>query len=444
MSKQAVGFIGSVRRVGHVLFGLAAAIGLSACGGGGSGASPAVSAPVITSQPGDGSALTGATVTFSVTATGTGLAYQWRRNGTDVAGATGASYTTPALSSVDSGAQYTVVVSNAGGSTTSSAARVNLLLSTNQQAFESLSLPPAAGSYLLRWNLNFSGPEIAGTNYAYSESSSLPLSPLTAGPQTVSQSAPVNMATTLPLVTPGPQRVLKNGAILVVPSTAQATKASYVGSDVRIDFLAADNTTVAYSHLRTDYTTVALTGAMNGATDDFAHWHNSFFSNPAILKPGSTWMAGAGYVKYTAREIGDRYNAVDCAAATTGAAITPCQTGTTLTAALTAGIASASDGVTYTLGDGALRTVGGVQIWVATAPRPVAAVLSVVPQYRIYFELAGNVYTGALVPDGSVFATSYYVSNPGGATVTDRLTFLPFQIRMNKAARDSVAAALAI
>ena len=39
---------------------------------------------------------------------------------------------------------------------------------------------------------------------------------------------------------------------------------------------------------------------------------------------------------------------------------------------------------------------------------------------------------------------SYYVSNPGGATPTDRLTFLPFNLRINKAARDSVAAAMAI
>ena len=38
---------------------------------------------------------------------------------------------------------------------------------------------------------------------------------------------------------------------------------------------------------------------------------------------------------------------------------------------------------------------------------------------------------------------SYYISNPGGATVTDRLTFLPFHIRMNKAAHDSLAAAMA-
>lgn len=66
------------------------------------------------------------------------------------------------------------------------------------------------------------------------------------------------------------------------------------------------------------------------------------------------------------------------------------------------------------------------------------------PQYRIYFQLNGDVYTGSIIKDGAVLGGSYYVSNPAGATVADRLTFLPFQIRMNNAARDSVAAALNI
>ena len=66
------------------------------------------------------------------------------------------------------------------------------------------------------------------------------------------------------------------------------------------------------------------------------------------------------------------------------------------------------------------------------------------PQYRIYFQLNDEVYTGSIIKDGAVLGGSYYVSNPAAATVTDRLTFLPFQIRMNKAARDSIAAALNI
>jgi len=39
---------------------------------------------------------------------------------------------------------------------------------------------------------------------------------------------------------------------------------------------------------------------------------------------------------------------------------------------------------------------------------------------------------------------NYYVSSPAGTTVDDRLTYLPFQIRLNRAARDSIARALAI
>jgi hypothetical protein len=398
--------------------------------------------PMITAHPASQTVLTGATPTFSVSANGAGLTYQWKKNGTTIVGATAATYTTPAVSWVDSGALYTVVVSNADGNATSNAAQLNLMLSANQQAFESLIVAPSSGSYVFTWNLNYMGAEVNGVNYAWSEFAVASLSPLTHGPQTDVESAPLNLTATLAIELGSAQRVLKNGQVLVVPIALLASKASYVGSDVRVDYLAADNTTVAWSQIRTDYSTVSLSGVLAGSTDDFAHFHNSFFSNPAILKPLATYQAGAAYVKYTAYNKDDRYNAFDCGGATTDANITPCSTGTTLTAALTTGITSPSDGVTYTLADGAMRTVAGVPIWVATAPRPVSAVLSTVPQYRIYFQLNGNVYTGALIPDGSVFATSYYVSNPGGTTVTDRLTFLPFQIRMNKAARDSVAAAM--
>jgi alpha-tubulin suppressor-like RCC1 family protein len=59
---------------------------------------------------------------FSVVATGGNLTYQWRRNGTDIAGATAAIYTTPAAAAGDDGASFDVVVTNASGSVTSAAA----------------------------------------------------------------------------------------------------------------------------------------------------------------------------------------------------------------------------------------------------------------------------------------------------------------------------------
>lgn len=420
---------------------------LVACGGGGGdGSNPPVvlNPPVIGAQPVAQSALTGSSATFSVTATGTGLSYRWRRNGVEIPGATAPSYTTPALSYLDHGAQYSVVVTNTDGSVTSAAATLSLVASANQQAFESVALAPSAGSYLLRWNLNLAGPQASGTNYAYSESSALPQSPLTSGPQINAQSAPANLAGSLTLASAGPTRILKNGVILVVPTLQSSNRISYVGSDVQVDSLAADNTTVAYSQVRSAYSTATLTGALSATQAEFAQWFNSFFANPAVLTAGASYQAGAAYVKYTATSLGDRYTAFDCVGATSDANITPCASGTTLNAALTAGIVSNSDATTYRLADGTLGTVGGVPVWVASAARPVSATLSSTPQYRIYFQLNGNVYTGSLIRDGAVVGGSYYVSNPAGATVEERLTFLPYQIRMNKAARDSIAAAMAI
>ncbi len=97
---------------------------VAACGGGdgGGGGNQAV-APSIVTHPAAAMATEGETATFVVVADGTApLAYQWQRNGTDIAGATAASYTTPAVAVADDGAQYSVVVSNAAGSVTSSTA----------------------------------------------------------------------------------------------------------------------------------------------------------------------------------------------------------------------------------------------------------------------------------------------------------------------------------
>ena len=84
-------------------------------------------APSITVQPADQSIRAGQTATYSVTATGTApLSYQWRKNGTAIAGATSASYTTPAATTADNGATFAVVVSNPAGSVTSRSARLTV------------------------------------------------------------------------------------------------------------------------------------------------------------------------------------------------------------------------------------------------------------------------------------------------------------------------------
>src|SRR5256886_2251771 len=84
-------------------------------------------APSITTQPASQTLTVGQTATFTVVATGTApLSYQWQKNGTAITGATSATYTTPATTSADNGAQFVVVVSNVAGNVTSNAATLTV------------------------------------------------------------------------------------------------------------------------------------------------------------------------------------------------------------------------------------------------------------------------------------------------------------------------------
>ncbi len=100
------------------------AVVLGGCGG--TDRAAAVS-PSIMTQPLDQSVTAGQSASFAVTASGTApLSYQWQRNGVAIAGANGDTYTLSNTASTDSGAEFTVVVVNATGSTTSSAARLTV------------------------------------------------------------------------------------------------------------------------------------------------------------------------------------------------------------------------------------------------------------------------------------------------------------------------------
>ena len=81
---------------------------------------PTPVAPSITTQPTAQTAAAGQAATFSVVATGVpGPTYQWKKNGIDIGGATGASHTTPATVAGDNGSSFAVVVSNSSGAVTS-------------------------------------------------------------------------------------------------------------------------------------------------------------------------------------------------------------------------------------------------------------------------------------------------------------------------------------
>ena len=128
--------------------------------------------PTIVTQPVAQTVVAGAQAQFTVVAGGSApFSYQWLLNGTRITGATAATYTTPSLYAADSGGQYSVVATNAGGSVTSGSAGVtvtnpapgvtNLALYTSATSSgdENAMLGPlnaVDGSLSTRWSSAFS------------------------------------------------------------------------------------------------------------------------------------------------------------------------------------------------------------------------------------------------------------------------------------------------
>lgn len=84
-----------------------------------SGGGSAPTAPAISAQPQDVAVAVGGSATFSVTASGDPPpAFQWRKNGANIAGATGATLALGNVQPSDAGT-YSVVVTNSAGSATS-------------------------------------------------------------------------------------------------------------------------------------------------------------------------------------------------------------------------------------------------------------------------------------------------------------------------------------
>ncbi|MBI5373403.1 MAG: phage tail protein, partial [Sphingobacteriales bacterium] len=83
-------------------------------------------APVITVQPTNQTTCAGTSVSFSVTATGTGLSYQWRKGGVNIGGATASTYTIASPVVGDAGSYDVVVSGTCVPSVTSSSATLTV------------------------------------------------------------------------------------------------------------------------------------------------------------------------------------------------------------------------------------------------------------------------------------------------------------------------------
>ncbi len=119
-------------------------------------------APTITRQPAGVSVTEGEAASFSVTATGDGtLSYQWQRNGSNISGATAATYSISKTVLGDDGANLRVVVSNAAGSTTSSVATLRVA-----QAKPVITTQPAGVTVTAGGSATF-GVVASGSNLSY-------------------------------------------------------------------------------------------------------------------------------------------------------------------------------------------------------------------------------------------------------------------------------------
>lgn len=144
--------------------------------GSSSSSDSAASAPSISGQPASQSVNAGQSATFAVVALGGApLSYQWMRNGTAIAGATSAVYTTPAVAAGDNGAQFSVLISNAVGKVTSSSALLTVNPASPPErtaALASQQNPPVRISKFLSGA--YIGVQFGDINYAFSNAQLLP------------------------------------------------------------------------------------------------------------------------------------------------------------------------------------------------------------------------------------------------------------------------------
>lgn len=100
----------------------------------------AVIAPTVAASPSDATVMAGQNVSFSVTASGSSLTYQWQTSSDGlswepIAQANAATLTLPAVVEADSGRRYRVVLTNSAGTATSGSARLTVTIPTEAPVF---------------------------------------------------------------------------------------------------------------------------------------------------------------------------------------------------------------------------------------------------------------------------------------------------------------------
>jgi uncharacterized delta-60 repeat protein len=117
--------------------------------------------PAILTQPLGAQREIGEGVTFSVTAAGTALIYQWLRDGVPMVGATGSSLTLTNLGILDCGG-YAVTVGGTFGEVTSAVAELAVVLRKPEESFA-----PAADGWVNAWAIEPDGSILVGGQFTH-------------------------------------------------------------------------------------------------------------------------------------------------------------------------------------------------------------------------------------------------------------------------------------
>jgi hypothetical protein len=245
--------------------------------------------PGITVQPVAATANQGASTSFNVTATGTNLSYQWKRNGADLAGETGATLSINNLQGTQTG-NYTVAVSNAIGSETSTAAQLTVVIppritaqpaaaTANQGASASFSVTATGTNLSYQWKRN--GADLAGETGAQLFLNNLQGTQAGSYTAVVSNSAKsvtsndAQLAVVIPpSITAQPAAATANqGASASFSVTATGTNLSYQWKRNGADLAGQTGDTLVLDNLhgtRTGFYTVAVSNAIGSVTSDDA------------------------------------------------------------------------------------------------------------------------------------------------------------------------------
>ena len=262
---------------------LAVTLALVACGGG-SHTPPPGNAPTISAQPANRSVTVGQTAAFSVTASGTApLSYQWVKGTTWISGATTASYTTPATTMQENGAQFHVIVSNAIGSVTSSTVTLTVNANvvapaiTQQPANQAVSAGQTAtfsvtatGTAPLTYQWQKGTTNIGGaTSSSYTTPATTAADNNTQYKVVVSNSAgnaTSNAATLTVNSTPVAPTITLQPADKTVTAGQTATFSVTATGTAPLSYQWQKGTTNINGATSSSYTTPATTGADNGST----------------------------------------------------------------------------------------------------------------------------------------------------------------------------------